>query len=863
MIVCCGLCLGSPASVAGNSRLKDSPARNPRRVDRRIESVHDDSSGGNNQPSITIRSIPTPTATPGIATKRHLQPYEDLSCDVFQDDCLWSGDGVCDRTDGFCTLDCQDCDECLQFNANCEQCSNHNCYWCPGDATCRNSDQYSFIGKASSCTATTNYLQGLDNTCLVEQQLFNDPLYEAQSWVYRSINVEDVWRMGYTGQGVRVRIHDTVVDAAHTEFSGRFDVSTSCQDYMWSSSSLPPLTGGSTDHGTVVAAIVGAAANNGLCSAGIAPGVTLSACNVFSLTDPNEYIESLEYDVANQSFGVIPCRRNLRQRQQQEVTSCPFTARSSQLSHPCDLCETFSSPSAVCQSAIIQHCMVFWKDDQIPCLDYLHLLLADGRCYYTALLPVIEAGLQRAIQEGRDGKGIIFVTAVGNSYDSGGYATTIGFAQSRFTILVGSVDKLNGGHASYSLPGPALFVTAPGGDGGTTVANHVTASPNNQCADAGAGTSFACPVVTGVVALMLEARPALTWRDVQGIFAMSSQIVIDDSDLTAVTNSAGYWHSDYYGFGIVDALAAVQAALTWTLLPEETILGVESGFIGAALVDDASVTTTSTLTLASSAPAENAIFFTESVQVYMLLDYVARGHLEIILWSPSGTRAVLHPGRRPEYTQSDYDEAWTLLSVKTWGEDPMGDWTLQVTDVTPGDTPTEDTCIDANWSVLLFDSSELTCMVLTKSGACQDGVLNPLGIVSEQDMAFLMNQADENGVLPTQACCSCGAAGIDPTNVPSQLRQWMLIAYGHWQSTPTPVPTVQPIEAPTNSPTTPLIPPTVAQDTSDQSSGPPMTPPSNIVVPSSQTPVASGVSSWRPSNILVGVLSLLASIVFV
>ena len=37
------------------------------------------------------------------------------------------------------------------------------------------------------------------------------------------------------------------------------------------------------------------------------------------------------------------------------------------------------------------------------------------------------------------------------------------------------------------------------------------------------GTSFAAPIVSGVVAMMLQANPELGYRDVQEILALSSQ----------------------------------------------------------------------------------------------------------------------------------------------------------------------------------------------------------------------------------------------------------------------------------------------------------------------------------------------------
>ena len=60
------------------------------------------------------------------------------------------------------------------------------------------------------------------------------------------------------------------------------------------------------------------------------------------------------------------------------------------------------------------------------------------------------------------------------------------------------------------------------------------------------GTSIACPVVTGVIALMLEANPQLSWRDVQHIIAKTSTPITHTptDDTSEVINGAGFWHSD-------------------------------------------------------------------------------------------------------------------------------------------------------------------------------------------------------------------------------------------------------------------------------------------------------------------------------
>ena len=68
-------------------------------------------------------------------------------------------------------------------------------------------------------------------------------------------------------------------------------------------------------------------------------------------------------------------------------------------------------------------------------------------------------------------------------------------------------------------------------------------------------------MVSGVVALMLQANPKLTWRDVPLVLAQSARKVDAQS---AGWTQYGPWHYHHaYGFGVADATAAVALARTW------------------------------------------------------------------------------------------------------------------------------------------------------------------------------------------------------------------------------------------------------------------------------------------------------------
>ena len=239
-------------------------------------------------------------------------------------------------------------------------------------------------------------------------------------------------------------------------------------------------------------------------------------------------------------------------------------------------------------------------------------------------------------------------------------------------------------------------MTAPGGDV-ESYTNNIVASPGGGCQDTTIGTSFAAPITAGVIALVLEANPSLTWRDVQGVLAVSSQ-QMDPENSSWTINAAGVHHSYLYGFGVVDATAAVAVAKSWTNYSAEKQLTGESGTISLTIPDFPADPTSSTISIET-----DDTFETEWVTVYLSLSHSSRGDLDVILISPSGTESILAPGQRPETTQ--VDERWKLSSVRNWNEPANGDWTLRIVDRRAGDidsslSSTSD--IFVSWRVIVY-----------------------------------------------------------------------------------------------------------------------------------------------------------------
>lgn len=186
-----------------------------------------------------------------------------------------------------------------------------------------------------------------------------------------------------------------------------------------------------------------------------------------------------------------------------------------------------------------------------------------------------------AIEEGaawgRNGLGTAMVFGAGNNRAQGDNSNYQSIANNRFSIAVGAINAgadlgtLVIGLDPFSNPGSNLLVSAPGSNIAST-SNLLTNSRGSTFGDdheVSQGTSFAAPIVSGIIALMLEANPNLGYRDIQKILAYSAAMV-DATGSDWSTNGAFNWNggglhvSHDYGFGQVDALAAVRLAETWT-----------------------------------------------------------------------------------------------------------------------------------------------------------------------------------------------------------------------------------------------------------------------------------------------------------
>jgi len=446
-------------------------------------------------------------------------------------------------------------------------------------------------------------------------------------------NILDAWNAGYTGIGAQIAVVDDGLQYVHPDLASNY-VAEASYDFNYGDPNPEP--GNGDPHGTA--------------AAGVAAGVDNSTGGV------SDCGVGVAYDASVSGIRLI-------------AGASTDAMEASALTY-----QNGSSVNPLTQNDIYSNS---WGPS-----DNGQTLKAPGLLTLTALL--------NSVTYGRGGRGNVYVWAAGNGLENLDNINADGYANSRFVIAVGAVGS-DGKQAYYSEPGAPMLVTAPSssaaGPGITTTDligpygyNPVTNGgpadygDTQNCTKYFGGTSAATPLVSGVVALMLQANPNLTWRDVQYILLQTAE-KNDPTDSDWTTNGAGYDINHKYGFGRVDAAAAVSEAATWQHVGPEGSTSTSVQIVDAQILDDSSLTRT--LNISTTQPVEH-------VEVIFNATHTYRGDLEIILESPQGTESRLME-QRPADGLDNYTN-WKFTTVRHWGENPQGVWKLTVRDVGAGDT---------------------------------------------------------------------------------------------------------------------------------------------------------------------------------
>lgn len=458
------------------------------------------------------------------------------------------------------------------------------------------------------------------------------------------INVTKIWSFDTGLKSIKIGVVDTGIELKHPDLNTQIDLKDS---YRYSDGSHDPTPDNNqlanepydSAHGTAVSGIIAAKSWNKIGVAGISPSSTLVGLNVFSYPYESSFLNALSKDVnvSSNSWGV--------------------------------------------SSGTI------WEDSA------LDNVIADKSNNGTIF--VFAAGNDRYEYKEINGTKYYF----GNANNS----CTL---NNKYTIVVAAMDA-NGTYASYSNFGDDVLVTAPAGEFGyyypATVTTDLTGlqygfdsigfaneyrggkrfdvagNEDGNYTNYMNGTSAATPMVSGVVSLMLAVNPNLTYRDVKYILAKTARrIDIDNPDWSQ--NAAGFWFNPNYGFGLVDAGAAVEMAKNFTPLPPEKDTQLYSKDVNISIPDNNSTGVTVSINV-----DENISI--EYVNAWVSIpDHPFPGDLEIDLISPSGTVSKLSYGGK-YYVDGTIDNK-RYGSNKFLGEYSEGEWKLVVKDLNPGNTGT-------------------------------------------------------------------------------------------------------------------------------------------------------------------------------
>ena len=422
-------------------------------------------------------------------------------------------------------------------------------------------------------------------------------------------HVSDVWTGGITGNGIVISVVDDGLAWNNIDLRERFSLTHSANYNSGSQRNDPYPSSIRSAHGTAAAGVAAASGTSGPpfdhspgCAFGVAPMATLAGVRLISepVSDATE-AAALSHDCESVS-----------------VYSCSWG--------PSDDGERVEGPGPLAKS-LVSEC---------------------------------------ATETGRDGKGSIYVWAAGNGrgrYDDS--CAYDGYVSLPDVIAVAALAR-DGLLADYSEDCTAVFVSAPSSGHGSAITTTDVPYPsrvtNPACRADFGGTSAAAPFVAGVVALILEANPLLTNSDVQWIIA-STATQVNPTDSSWTRNGAGFSYSPKYGFGLINALEAVEYARNFSNSRRTSLLfEVQSN---AALP----------LPIVSYRIAVPDNFIVQRAILTISVAYESRADLSFTLTSPSGTISKVRGRQYDTYPNLD---KWSFMFLTMWGESSIGTWTFAI-----------------------------------------------------------------------------------------------------------------------------------------------------------------------------------------
>ena len=434
-------------------------------------------------------------------------------------------------------------------------------------------------------------------------------------------NVTGCWMMNVNGSGVTVAIVDDGVQWTHPDLIANYNPEGSLDLNDHDNNPMPQLDSREENkHGTRCAGEI-AAVPNDICGVGVAPGARFSGIRILDgpITDSME---------ATAFMGKLAVN---------DIYSCSWG-----------------------------------PEDDGKTLDGPH--------------PLAQAALIHGVTSGRRGFGTIYVVASGNGGAEGDNCNFDGYANSIYTITIGAVDER--GEMPYYAEECAAMLASTFSSGAAPARKVVTTDwtmghDNAGCTSSHTGTSAATPLAAGMLALALQVRPCLTWRDVQHLIVYTATKPNNHNQKMSksgewVTNAAGFHHSTKFGFGVLNAWRLVTAAQLWQTVPDLTSFSPLSIGFNEAIPMGAAYLRLPATVLEGEA-AQRGLRTLEHVQITVNIDHTRRGDIEISLICPSGTPSLLANSRYKDDSVVGFRD-WTFSTARCWAEPAKGTFYLIVRD---------------------------------------------------------------------------------------------------------------------------------------------------------------------------------------
>ena len=440
-------------------------------------------------------------------------------------------------------------------------------------------------------------------------------------------NVAAAHQAGYLGEGVHVAVVDSGIDLSHPDLVDNTDPSRS-RAYCGSDTAAFRHV---SDHGTGVAGLV-AARDDAIGMRGVAPRATLH----------NRRLVDSGCDVTGENIADA-------------------------LTHEME---------TVCVNT---NSWGYW----------------DGSWASPAPL-LFDLAIAEGVASGCGGRGIVYVWSAGNGHVKRDDSNLSELANHYGVMAVGAVNA-GGARSNYSETGTNLWVSGPSNHRHGASPGIATLTTRDRYRTDFGGTSAATPIVAGVAALVRAANSDLTWRDVKLILAESARrndagdARWSEGAATYGDPSQRYWYNRQYGFGVVDAKAAVDLAETWTNLPPMITQTQTSDEEPFQIPDRPGA-------VSKSVTFDNTVEFVEFVQIDTSFKTPHLRDLRIELISPSGTEVWVLP--EVHWGRLDYpslNEPFRFGVARLLGEPAQGAWTLRISQKRPGHQASLD-----GWGITLY-----------------------------------------------------------------------------------------------------------------------------------------------------------------